>query len=150
MRGMTRTMTSKTEMTPARVITSPIVRVGRLYRKPSQRGPRGVIAAHAVDSADGWSRRRTNKQIFDWGGVRADPKRGPCDDLQQIQHTAADIPADVVWVVRLKFCGIHRMTRQDAVAETRSEALDLGFDSVGHVNFRTAWHVTIRPRGLLA
>src|SRR5690606_29592756 len=42
------------------------------------------------------------------------------------------------------------MPRENAVAETRGEALDLRLDARGHVFGAAVRHVTIRPRGVLA
>ena len=37
------------------------------------------------------------------------------------------------------------MTREDAVAKPWREALDLGFDTLGHIDCRSVGHVTVSP-----
>src|SRR5262249_27203562 len=41
-------------------------------------------------------------------------------------------------------------TSQDQISETRGEAFNLGLYALSHVEYRSVWHVTVRPGRVFA
>ena len=65
-------------------------------------------------------------------------------------RAAGDVPAGIVLVAPLDLRGRHDAPREDALAEARRKALELGLHALGHVDGRAVRDVAIHPRGLLA
>lgn len=115
-----------------------------------QRGARGVITTHAVDSAT--RRRRGRAKIETIGGkaVGIGGEHGTQQELREIVGSAADVAADEVGIQSLHGDGVLARAGEDAIAETRSKALDLCFDRLGPVFERALGYVAIGPSRVLA
>ena len=116
--------------------------------EPGQRHFRRVIAAHAMNASAGRSGGRADVDIARRSGVAA-PGR-PKQRLTKVERSPTDIAAHKIRVHGLKIGGREDASRQNAVAETRSEAFNLIFEFFEHVYFGTVGHVTIRPGRVLA
>src|SRR5438105_12078304 len=82
--------------------------------------------------------------------VRIEGEDGPGKKLPQIVRPSANVATDDVCVVRFEVSGIHDVARQDTIAESGSEALDLSLDCRRHVLSRSVRNVTVRPRCVFA
>ena len=95
----------------------------------AQRGPGGVVAAHAVDAAAGRRRRRAQEDARVRRRVRREPQHRPREHLAQVGRAAVDVAADVVGVLGLERRPGPRTDRAEHdVAEAGREPLDLGLD----------------------
>src|SRR5690348_10082481 len=101
-----------------------------------------------MDSPAGWCRRRTEVQTLDGSRPRVQSGCGTRVELEQVEHAAINVSADVVWVVCLECGRCEHVTVQDSVPEVWREALHLGFDGVDGVALVVRRHMTVRPNGL--
>src|ERR1017187_3377444 len=93
-----------------------------------------------------------------WGGRRAEidiAGRGcilpPCrakQELPQIHRSSADVSAYKISVHAFQRCRSEHPPRQNAIAESRRETLDLRLQAVQHVELRTVGHMAISPCGM--
>src|SRR5439155_8817169 len=93
-----------------------------------QRAPCGEVAAHPVDSASGWGRRRADEQAGVRRRVGVESGHGPREELPEIGDTPGDRTPEVVGIVALEIGGAHHVARENAAAKSGSEALDLPLD----------------------
>src|SRR5439155_1071664 len=71
-------------------------------------------------------------------------------ELKERVRAAADVAPDVVLVVAMDLGRAHHRARENPVAESRREALDLRLHSFGHVECGPVRNVAVRPHGVLA
>src|SRR5579884_4261605 len=107
-----------------------------------------VISTHAMYSAEWRSRGRAKKNVRVGRSIVV--WCGPEEQLAQGNGPSIDVPANEVGVQRFKKSGRRDMARQDAVAETGREALDLCFDALRHIKRGPVGHVTVGPGDVLS
>jgi len=78
------------------------------------------------------------------------PPRGTKQKLPHVEHASLNIATDEVRVHAFKIRGRENMPRQNAIAKTGSEALDLSFEAREHVRGRAVGNVAVCPGGVLA
>src|SRR3989442_4304732 len=88
-----------------------------------QRAPCGEVAAHPVDSASGRGRRRADEEARVRRRVGVESGHGPREELPEIGDTPGDRTPEVIGIIALEIGGAHRVARENAVAESGSEAL---------------------------
>src|SRR5581483_7842653 len=114
----------------------------------AQRHPGGVEAAHAVDAAAGWRRRRAeiDPPPVPFGDeVRIQRQPGPEEQLQAVVGAAGDVAPDVVRVVPLEVGRGRRVAGHDDVAETRGEPFELALHGLRPVDGRPVGDVGVGP-----
>jgi len=115
---------------------------------PLQGEFRSMISTHTVHASTRRRRRRTNVEMRIRGRVPS--PSGAKQQLRDFHIAAADIPAHQVRVHGFEISRRESPASQDAIAKSRSEALDLIFDGVKHIHGRAVWHVTVGPRCMAA
>lgn len=70
---------------------------------------------------------------------------GAEEELAEVECAAVDVAADEVFVHGLEGLGRGDVAGENAVAEAGGEALDLGFDAIGHVECGAVGEVAIGP-----
>src|SRR5271155_1784381 len=108
-----------------------------------QRHLRRMIATHTVHSPAWRSACRANINIARRRSVMS-PRRAK-QKLAQVQRPASHIPSYKISVHALQALWRKDASRQYAVAEARSESLDLILQSLQHVHPRPIGNMTIRP-----
>ena len=78
------------------------------------------------------------------------PARGPEQKVPDIHDSACYIAAHEISIHAFEVSWGKDTPRQNAVAESGSEPLDLILEFRKHVYVRTVGHVTVRPRSVLA
>ena len=86
----------------------------------SQRGSRGPVAAHPMDGPAGRRGTRSDEDSRIRSGVWIEPRNRPEDHLLQGVCAAGDVATDQIRVVRLELRGVHRVPRENAIAEAIS------------------------------
>src|SRR6185437_14816463 len=100
--------------------------------KGAQSGFSGMIAAHSVDASSG--RGGGGAEINLRVGSCVGAQRGPEEDLARGHRASAYIAANEVGVGRFEVGRGRDAAVKDAVAEAGSQALDLVFDALRHIN----------------
>src|SRR6266404_7742507 len=92
-----------------------------------------MVAAHSVNAAAGWSRRRTQvnaaqrRSIWSWTENRSR------NQLRRVKGAAANIAAREVRIRLFRIDSAQFVARENAIAETGCEPFDLRFDPLRHV-----------------
>src|SRR5579863_9466241 len=107
-----------------------------------------MIPAHSVHPATRWCRGRTDVNVG--CGSRIKIWRRTKQHLAQVDDPPADVSSGEVLVHAFQIARKKHSARQDGSPESRSETLDLIFDSFEHMDFRPIRNVTVRPCGVLA
>src|SRR5271156_4360125 len=111
-----------------------------------------MVAAHAVNSSARRGRRRAEVKIPQRSCILADTRSEK--NLPHRHRPTADVASDKVGVPRLQGCRGGDMTAKNAIAETRSKALDLIFNPFLHIHARSEdspiRHMTVSPRDVFA
>src|SRR5262249_52780391 len=84
------------------------------------------------------------------GGVRVESRHGPREELPEIGDAARDRAAHAIGILVLEVRRPHRASCENAVAEPRSEALDLPLDGFGAIDGRPGRDVAVRIARVLA
>src|SRR5258708_31856656 len=100
-----------------------------------------------MNTAAGRCRARPEEDSGVGRGVWVQCRKRPRNSLQERVRAAADIAADEVRVVLFQLRCTHRVAREDAIAKTGRETLDLFLDSLRHIVGRSVGHVAISPTG---
>src|SRR2546421_9793279 len=95
------------------------------------------------------SRRRTKINSAQRRSIRSRTENRSRDELPQIRGAAVNVAAREIRIQFFQIGRAHFVARQNAIAETGSEPLDLRFDFVGDVDLRSEWHVRIGPKRVL-
>src|ERR1041385_4878815 len=96
--------------------------------QPAECAPCREVATHPVHSTARWRRRRADEEPWVRGGVGVESRHRPGEELPEIGDAARDRAAHIVGVLVLELARSHGAPRENAVAESRSEALDLTLD----------------------
>src|SRR5437588_12334533 len=82
--------------------------------------------------------------------IRNRTENGSGNQLGQIGGAAVDITAREVRIRFFQIGRAHFVARQNAIAKTGREPLDLRFDSFRHVDLATKRNMAISPKGVLS
>src|SRR5690242_19093924 len=107
-----------------------------------------MITAHAMHAASRWGGCRTQINVPCRGGVVT-----PCrskQKLTKVHRAACNVASHQVRIHAFELLRRERSPRQSALAEARSKALNLNFQSLEHVYLRPVGDVTISPRRVFA
>src|SRR5579859_7074138 len=107
----------------------------------------GVVAAHSVDSGAGRCGRGAEINVAGGGGVVA--PRGTEEKLAEVGGAAGNVAADEVGIHFFERGGGKDAAGENAIAKSGSEALDLRFEGLEHVDRRTIGDVAIGPGDVL-
>src|SRR5207244_13582714 len=72
------------------------------------------------------------------------------EELAQIGSTSVNVAANQIRVLLFNLLAIHRMAEENAFAKAGSEAFDLLFDALGHIERGTVGNVAVSPSRMLA
>src|SRR5213078_3696090 len=107
------------------------------------------ISAHSVHTSTGWCRCGAEINTVNRGRIRTKARDRSREQLRDILRAAVDVAADEIGIMPLKIGGKPYLSRQDALAKTGRETLDLILDPLRHVDFAAVGNMTISPRGML-
>src|SRR5436190_1874529 len=121
---------------------------------------RGMVAAHPVNAAAGWSRRRTQINAAQRCSIWSWIENRSCNQLRRAKGAAANIAAREVRIRLFQIGRAQFVARENAIAETGCEPFDLRFDPLRHVDLVRRWtdsrwraterNVAIRPECVLS
>src|SRR5947207_1297532 len=119
-----------------------------------------MVAAHSVNAAAGWSRRRTQVNAAQRCSIWSRTENRAGNQLRHVDGAAANIAAREVRIRSFQIGRARFVARENAIAETGGESFDLRFDSLRHVALvrhrtdlrwrATEWNVAIRPECVLS
>src|SRR5437879_8553814 len=114
-----------------------------------------MVAAHSVNAAAGWSRRRTQVNAAQRRPIWSRTENRPRNQLRDVNAAAANIAAREVRIRSFQIGRARFVACENTIAETGGEPFDLRFDSFRHVDLvrhrtdsrwrATEWNVAIRP-----
>src|SRR5260370_36405601 len=93
-----------------------------------------MVAAHSVNAAAGWSRRRTQVNAAQRCSIWSQTGNRSRNQLRNVNGAAANIAASEVRIRLFQIGRAHFVAGENAVAETGGEPFDLQFDSLRHVD----------------
>ena len=118
--------------------------------KITQHCERGVITAHAMNTATGGSRSGAEIDTRQRCPIRSEAENWARDELPQIRGATVNVAAGQIPVRSFKIDSIEGVTGQNAIAKTRRESLDLPFDPLRHVDVASERHVSVGPERIFA
>ena len=90
----------------------------------------------------------TNKRPA-MASVRRRTKDWSRNQLRQICCAAVDVAACQIWIRFLEISTTHFVAREDAIAKTGSESLDLRLNALRHVDLAVEWNMAVCPERVL-
>src|SRR6267378_6661448 len=93
-----------------------------------------MVAAHSVNAAAGWSRRRTQVNTAQRRSIWSRTENRSRNQLRHVNGAAANIAAREVRIRLFQIGRTRFVARENAIAETGGEPFDLRFDSLRHVD----------------
>jgi len=98
-----------------------------------------MVAAHPVNAAAGWSRRRTQINAAQRCSIWSWTENRSRNQLRRVKGAAANIAAHEVRIRLFQIDSARFVAGENAIAETGCEPFDLRFDALLHVDLVRRW-----------